>query len=189
MYDYVIIHGSYGNPFENWFSWIFKKLSEMEKNVLAPQFPCGSNIQNYNSWLAVLNSYKDYIGEKTSFIGHSLAPAFIADFILDNNIKVNNLYFAAPFYGLIGIPDFDQVNNPFFIFKDLEKLKKYINSSICFISTNDPYVPNQLSIDFANRIGANKTFVDNAGHFNSAAGYTHFEQLLEEIIKNEQYRN
>ena len=44
MFDYVIVHGSYGTPFENWFPWLFQRLSEAGKNVLAPQFPCGNEI-------------------------------------------------------------------------------------------------------------------------------------------------
>lgn len=185
MYDYVIIHGSYGTPFENWFSWLFNELTSKGKNVLVPQFPCGSDIQNYSNWSKVLNAYKDYIGNETSFVGHSLAPAFIIDYILENNLHVKNLYFAAPFYGLIDIPDFDKVNKPFFINQDLSKIKKYTKSITCFISKNDPYVPNQLSRDFANMIGAKEIYVNNAGHFNTAAGYTHFEQLLKEMVENE----
>lgn len=185
MYDYVIVHGSYGTPFENWFPWLFNKLSEQGKNVLAPQFPCGSDIQNYSNWCKVMNAYKGYIGKDTSFIGHSLAPAFIVDYLLDNSLAIKNLYFAAPFYGLINIPDFDKVNKPFFTYKDVKRVKNLAQSITCYISTSDPYVPNELSVDFADKIGAKKVFVDNAGHFNLAAGYTHFEQLLEEMMKNE----
>ena len=184
MYDYVIIHGSYGTPFENWFIWLFDQLSENGKNVLVPQFPCG-DIQNYSNWANVMNAYKEYIGKETSFVGHSLAPAFITDYILDNDLKVKNLYFVAPFYNLINIPDFDKVNNPFFIYKDMKRIKNLTKSATCYISKNDPYVPNQLSVEFADNIGARKIFVENAGHFNTAAGYTKFEQLLEEMMKNE----
>ena len=163
MYDYVIIHGSYGTPFENWFKWLFEKLSEEGKSVLAPQFPCG-DVQNYSNWAKVMNAYKDYI--------------------LDNSLQVKNLYFVAPFYGLINIPEFDKVNKPFFIYKDMKRINNLVKSATCFISKNDPYVPNQLSEEFADYIGAKKIFVENAGHFNTAAGYTKFEALLEEMIKN-----
>ena len=174
MYDYVIVHGSYGSPFENWFPWLFEELSKRGKKVLAPQFPCGEDVQNYSSWSKVMNSYKNFIGNTTCFIGHSLAPAFIVDYIIDNNLSVGNLYFAAPFYGMINIPDFDKVNKPFFIYKDLKVVKRYIDSATCYISTNDPYVPNGLSIDFSDMIGAEKIFVEKAGHFNASAGYTVF---------------
>lgn len=100
-------------------------------------------------------------------------------------MSVKNLYFAAPFYGLINIPDFDKVNKPFFTYKDFKRVKNLAQSITCYISTSDPYVPNELSVDLADKIGAKKVFVDNAGHFNLAAGYTHFEQLLEEMMKNE----
>ena len=177
MYDYVIIHGSYGSPFENWFSWLYKKLTEDGKSVLVPQFPCGKGIQNYENWKKVLDSYKHLIGENTTFVGHSLSPAFIVDYIIDNHLKVKDLVFAAPFYGLINIPEFDEVNSPFFFKNDFKKIAKLTKKRICFISKTDPYVPNKLSIDFADKIGAEKIFLDNAGHFNTSAGYSSFEEL------------
>lgn len=181
MYDYVIIHGSYGNPFENWFPWLFDELSKRGKNVLAPQFPCGRGIQNYENWKQVMEGYDNFLGRETTFIGHSLSPAFIVDYILDKGLCVKDLVFAAPFYGEINIPDFDEVNYPFFIRDDLYRIKEFTNSVTCFISQNDPYVPNQLSVDFAEKVGAKKIFVKDAGHFNAAAGYLHFDQLLKEL--------
>lgn len=177
MYDYVIIHGSYGSPFENWFSWLYKELTKDGKNVLVPQCPCGKGIQNYKNWMKVLDAYKHLIDENTTFIGHSLSPAFIVDYLINNNLKVKNLFFAAPFYGLIDIPDFDEVNAPFFIKRDLSKVSRLSERRVCFISKTDPYVPNALSIDFADKIFAEKVFVEDAGHFNTEAGYTSFEAL------------
>ena len=177
MIDYVIIHGSYGSPFENWFPWLYKKLTDDGKQVLVPQFPCGKDIQNYQNWKKVLDAYKHLFDENTTFIGHSLSPAFIVDYIINNNMKVKDLVFAAPFYGLIDIPDFDAVNSPFFIKRSLKKAAKLSDRRVCFISRNDPYVPNALSDDFADKISAEKIYVDGAGHFNTAAGYSSFEAL------------
>ena len=177
MYDYVIIHGSYGSPFENWFSWLYKELTKDGKEVLVPQFPCGKGIQNYKNWEKVLDAYKHLFSEKTTFIGHSLSPAFIVDYLISNNLKVKDLIFAAPFYGLIQIPDFDEVNLPFFIKRDLKKVAKLSNRRVCFISKTDPYVPNTLSLEFAKKIDAETILVDNAGHFNTEAGYDKFEAL------------
>ncbi len=179
MYDYIIIHGSYGSPFENWFPWLYKKLSEAQKNVLVPQMPCGENIQDYDNWKKVLDAYKHLINEDTVFIGHSLSPAFIADYIIENKIFVKKVVFAAPFYGLINIPDFDKVNSPFFIRNDLNLLGKFAHERICFISKTDPYVPNSLSFEFAEEIKAKTILVENAGHFNENAGYKEFPALLD----------
>ena len=182
MYDYVIIHGSYGSPFENWFGWLYGELTAKGKNVLVPQMPCGEGIQNYENWKKVMDSYKHLIDENTVFVGHSLSPAFIADYVVENKLKVKKLVFAAPFYGLINIPDFDAVNSPFFIRDDLQKVKEFAAERICFISKTDPYVPNGLSYDFADKIGAEIIMVDNAGHFNTSAGYNSFPALLEKLI-------
>lgn len=111
MYDYVIVHGSYGHPFENWSPWLFDVLSSTGKQVLAPQFPCIN--QCYENWkklwtrifLLSMNTHRS--------LATAWGQLFILDFILDNDIKVNNLYFAAPFYGLINIKDFDDVNKTF----------------------------------------------------------------------------
>ena len=182
MYDFVIIHGSYGSPFENWFPWLFDELTNKGKNVVCPQFPCGQGIQNFENWEKVLDAYLPFINEKTTFIGHSLAPAFIVDYLLKKELKVDKLLFAAPFYGKIKIPEFDAVNLPFFFNKDFEKIKKNSNTRICYISKTDPYVPNELSLKFANDISAQIKFIENAGHFNKAAGYTKFIELLQDLL-------
>ncbi len=181
MYDYVIVHGSYGNQFENWFPWIFEELSRKGKEVLVPQFPCGLKVQGYDAWEKVMNSYKGLIGEKTSFIGHSIAPAFIVNYLIKNSIKVKDLFLIAPFYEKINIEDFDAVNETFFIDRRIEEIVNNVRQICCYISQSDPYVPNEMSINFSDRIGAKKVFIENAGHFNKSAGYDTFDALLKEI--------
>ena len=123
MYDYLIIHGSYGTQFENWFPWLFNELERAEKRVLVPQFPTLS--QNYENWAEVLSVYDKYLDENTSIIAHSLGPAFALDYILQNKKTVKNLYLVAPFYGLINIPEFDEVNKTFFFYPNLSDTRKF----------------------------------------------------------------
>ncbi len=182
MYDYVIVHGSYGHPFENWGPWLFEELSKLGKNVLAPQFPCID--QSYDNWKRVMEAYLPYIDENTSFIGHSLGPAFIVDFLMDEDIKVNNLYLAAPFYGLINIPAFDEVNKTFFKDISLEGAKNHFNKAFCFYSDNDPYVPVALSKDISEKLGACVTIIPNGGHLNASAGIIEFEELKKVVVQN-----
>lgn len=182
MFDFVIIHGSFGSPFENWMPWLFEKLTEKEKNVLAPQLPIIN--QNYDNWQQVFSVYDKYINEKTSIIAHSLGPSFVINYLLDNNKKINNLYFVAPFYGLINIKDFDDVNCTFFKYKSLNEAKKLFNKAFCFVSDNDPYVPQNMSIDFSNQLSAKINTISNGGHFNKNAGYTEFYELLKVIEDN-----
>lgn len=182
MFDFVIVHGSFGSPFENWTPWLYEKLIEKEKNVLAPQLPVIN--QNYDNWQKIFSVYDDYIGENTSIVAHSLGPAFVINYLLDNKKKVNNLYFVAPFYGLINIKEFDDVNQTFFKYESLKESKKYFNKASCFISNNDPYVPSNMSIDFSNQLDSRINIVENGGHFNKSAGYTKFNELLKVIEEN-----
>lgn len=181
MYDYVIIHASFGHPFEHWYSWLFKKLTSQGKNVLIPQFPCGKEEQNYENWCKIMDAYRPYVNENTSYIGHSIGPAFIIDYLADNKLKAKNLYLVAPLYDKIDIPDYDYVNSTFFECDKLSTIPNLVNMSICYISRNDPYVPNQLSERIAEIINATKIYVDDAGHFNTSSGYVEFMKLLEDI--------
>lgn len=185
FYDYVIVHCSFGSPFEHWYSWLFNELTNRGKNVLLPQFPCGLHEQTYENWCKVMNVYRPYINENTSFIGHSIGPAFIADYLIDNNMRVNNLFFVAPFYDKIEIADYDYVNSSFLTNSYLSKLKSLYNNCLCYISTNDPYVPNKLSEHFFDDVGGVKIYVNNAGHFNTPAGYCTFIQLNDAIKDKE----
>lgn len=181
MYDFVIIHGSFGSPFENWSPWLFDELGKSGYDVLAPQLPTIN--QNYQNWENVLSSYDQFIDENTSIIAHSLGPAFVLDYLINKNKKVNNLYFAAPFYGLINIEEFDEVNKSFFIFNDLGQSCKYFNKAICLFSDNDPYVPINMSKDFSNKINATVQIISGGKHLNESAGFNSFNEMLNAIKK------
>ena len=159
MYDYVIIHGSYGHPFENWEPWLFNVLTSEGKQVLAPQFPCID--QNYENWKRV-----------------------IVDYLIDEKIKINNLYLAAPFYGFIGIENFDNVNQSFFKHSDISKAGEFFNKAICLYSDNDPYVPIEMSKEISKLLNAKQVIIPNKGHLNAGAGMIEFKELKKEIEKD-----
>jgi len=185
MYDYVIIHGSFGNQYENWFPWLFKKLSESNNSVLMPQFPTPKN-QSYDRWERILMSYIDLINEKTVFIAHSLGPSFVLDFVIKNKKKIGGFIAVAPFYSLINIQEFDDVNESFFINNlDIEKFTEYCPNRQCIFSDNDPYVPQKLSESFAKNIVAEKNIIPGGKHLNAESGFEEFPQLLKIINKND----
>ena len=39
MNNYFIIHGSFGNPFVNWFPYLRKEIEKKELEVYTPDFP------------------------------------------------------------------------------------------------------------------------------------------------------
>ena len=59
MDNYFIIHGSFGNPYGNWFRWLHDFIESEGKEVYVPDFPIGVNIQNYDNWKRLLKVYVD----------------------------------------------------------------------------------------------------------------------------------
>ena len=51
------------------------------------------------------------INENTTIIGHSIAPAFISKFLVENKVKVKKLIFVCGFNNYLGInKEYDAVN-------------------------------------------------------------------------------
>lgn len=181
MYDAVIIHGSFGSPYENWFPWLYKTLTDDGKKVLVPHFPTPDE-QNLNNWMKVMDSYNHLIGENTIFIAHSIAPAFVIDYLIQNQKNVKGLIAIAPFYGLINIKEFDDINSTFFVNSlSLKDIKKYTSFVHCFYSDDDPYVPIELSETFVRETNATSLVISEGKHLNSGSGYTEFTQILDVI--------
>lgn len=182
MYDYVIVHASYGHPFEHWTPWLFRELTSKGKKVLAPQFPCGYDEQTFTNWAKVMDSYNEFIDEHTIFIGHSIGPAFICDYLASREMRANKLFLIAPLHDSINVPDYDHVNSTFFNVEEFRNVKDLVNNIICYISKTDPYVPNALSEWFAKEVNASIKYFEDAGHFNTDAGYITFQELLDDIL-------
>ena len=78
---FVIIHGAYGNPSENWIPWLRESLEKLGE-VIVPEFPTPEG-QSLENWRNVFDSSD----ENTILIGHSLGPAFILDILERNKAK------------------------------------------------------------------------------------------------------
>ena len=85
--NYFLIHGSYGNPYKNWFPWLKEELGVRKKTYIVPHFPSFEK-QNYFNWSTILESYlrAGCITEETIFITHSLGGIFLVKFLLENKL-------------------------------------------------------------------------------------------------------
>jgi len=179
MYDTLIVHGSFGSPFENWFPWLSQQLGTRGHRVLVPHFP-GDELQNLDRWSGVLDSYRGCFSERLVIYGHSLAAAFLVDYFTAKKMPVAKAVFVAPFYGLIGIPEFDAVNCTFFADEALlTAFGERCDDVVCVFSDNDPYVPSSLSKKFAELTRAKVRLVAGGRHLNTEAGFVQFPALLE----------
>lgn len=181
MKNYFIIHGSFGTPFSNWFSWLSDFLASEEKQVYVPQFPIGVGLQNYENWSGLLQYYVNLglIGEDTTIIAHSIAPVFVSKFLVENQIKIKKLISVCGFNNYLGIDsEYDAVNESMF-FDKLSNVKNYVEEIICFYSDNDPYVDYETEKRFADQIGATQQIcLPKAGHINAESGFDTFEEVV-----------
>ncbi|MCL2383566.1 MAG: alpha/beta hydrolase [Oscillospiraceae bacterium] len=180
--NYYIIHGSFGSPFVNWFSWLqdFIKAAEDSREVYVPQFPIGVGYQNYENWSNLLKYYLDLglINETTTIIAHSIAPVFVSKFLIENKLKVKKLIFVCGFNNYFGInEEYDTVNSTMYL-DGIEDVKQYANEVICFYSDNDPYVGYNIEKEFADKVGTKQILLQGAGHINSESGYDTFEEIV-----------
>lgn len=180
MKNYFIIHGSFSSPYSNWLGWLHDFLEDDGKSVYVPDFPKGVEYQNYENWSKLLKTYLDLglINENTIIIGHSIAPVFIAKFLVENKVKVKKLIFVCGFNNYLGInEEYDTVNESMY-FDKLEDIKQYANEIICFYSNNDPYVKYEAEKEFADTVATEQILMPNAGHINRESGYDTFEDIV-----------
>ena len=186
--NYFIIHGSFGSPFGNWFSWLQDFISSDRKQVYVPQFPIGVGYQNYENWSKLLKYYLDLglVNENTTIIAHSIAPVFISKFLTENKIKVKKLIFVCGFNNYLGInEEYDNVNKSMY-FDNLHVVKQYADEIICFYSDNDPYVKYEIEKEFADNPRLN---IDAVRTMLSANGQKPNEAKVQQVyrqIKNQQ---
>lgn len=180
MDNYFIIHGSFGSPYSNWFSWLQDFITSEEKQVYVPDFPIGVGYQNYENWSKLLKVYLDLglINENTTIIGHSIAPIFISKFLVENKVKVKKLIFVCGFNNYLGInEEYDAVNKSMY-FNNLEDVKKCAKEIVCFYSDNDPYVKYEVEKEFADIVATEQILLRGAGHINAESGFDTFEDIV-----------
>ena len=182
MANIFIFHGTGGFPEENWFPWMKRELEKHSHKVIVPQFPTPEN-QTPENWLEVLSQYKDKIDKDTLMIGHSLGGLFLVKVLeqLKKPIKAA-VFVATP----IGIPPVvNWAGDAPFLTESFEwkKIKQNAGIFIVYHSDNDPYVGLENGMQLAKNLGAELTFVSNAGHFNTKAGYLKFEKLRDKVLE------
>ena len=182
MKNVFIIHGTEGYPEENWFQWLKEKLEKEGYEVFVPHFPSPPKIPaKIAEWFEVLDKYQKHINRDTVLIGHSLGGTFTLRTLEKLKKPVEAAVFIGTPIGVHPILNYERDENfSGFVF-DWETIRKNAKQFLVFQSDDDPYVSLGNGEELAQNLGVELTFVPNAGHFNSNAGYTEFELLLEKL--------
>lgn len=177
----LIFHGTAGSPQENWFPWLKEELEKKDCRVFVPQFPTPKG-ESLDSWLKVLDGYKQYINKNTVLIGHSKGGLFLLRLLerLNNPVYASFLVSTA-----IGIKPyiFYELNYKFAHGYDFDwrLIKSNSRHFTVYHSDNDPYTCIDNGKKIARNLGIKLTLIPNAGHFNTKSGYTKFVKLLLDI--------
>ena len=179
--NFIIIHGVYSSPDDNWFPWLKKQLEGMGYEVIAPKFPTPLN-QSLESWTRAFSQYEGKINEETVMIGHSLGATFILNYLEKADKKIKAAIFVSGFHKLLG-SSYDELNKTF-VEKEFnwEKIKSSCGKFFVFASDNDEYIPLEIGQELSRNLGAEMNVVHDGGHLNKKAGYDDFHLLLETII-------
>jgi len=179
--QFIIIHGAYGSPAENWFPWLSEKLQAEGHSVLVPKLPTPEG-QTLSNWLENFKKQVGQLNESMIFVGHSLAPGFILNLLERSTTKVSSIFLISGFIGKLGIEDFDSINETFVCRQfDWDKIKGNTGSIFVYNSDNDPYVPIEKGEDLAKKLGVKLNVIHNGGHINTDSGYVEIPFLLEAI--------
>ncbi|MCI8778575.1 MAG: serine hydrolase family protein [Bacilli bacterium] len=184
MKNAIIIHGTEGNPEENWFPWLKKELEQKGYTVSVPQFPSPPVVPaKISEWFDVLNNYQ--INEDTIIIGHSLGGIFTLRVLETLNFTIKAAILVGTPIGIKPIKYYERdLSFSGFEF-NWSKIKNVAKDFVVFQSDNDPYVALENGRELSNKLGVTLYFIPNAGHFNAQAGYTEFPELLQQIKKIE----
>lgn len=182
MATVFIIHGSFGNPDENWYQWLKTELEKKSHTVFVPPFPTPDG-QNLENWRAVFLPYELEITSDTVFIGHSIGAAFILRFLEQTDVKIRAAFLVSGFASLLH-NEFDSLNRTFLNHPFLlDRIRAHCMQFFVFHSDNDPYVPVSFAQELAAAVEVTTQIIPNAGHFNEKSGYSKFPLLLEKILE------
>ncbi len=183
MATVCIFHGTEGFPEENWFPWLKQELEQQGHTVIVPQFPSPPVVAaKIDEWFQVLKPYEEQIDEDTIFIGHSLGGIFTLRVLEKLQHPVKAAFFVGTPIGVRPIANYER-DEAFSGFSfDWHTIKTKAKQFVVFHSDTDPNVGLGNGEELAKQLGVELTFVPNAGHFNTKAGYKEFPLLRDTVI-------
>ncbi len=177
----VMIHGTTGQPDENWYPWLKRELTSRGQIVIVPKFPTPEG-QSLAGWKETFHDQVGPLESNMILIGHSIGAGFILSLLEESSVPVTATFLVCGFLGELGLPEFDLLNHSF-VCKEFNWKKIHQNYGHCCVinSDNDPYVALSKGEELAARLMVPLTLLPGAKHVNKAAGYTEFPFLLEKL--------
>ena len=181
MRTIFIIHGSYGNPQENWFPWLERELEDKGWRVWTPDLPGADSpsIPRYNAF--ILSKWT--FDSDSIIVGHSsgaVAALGLLEEAPDKTV-IDRAFLVAGFIGDLGWDALKELSR---YTLDWLKIRKKARKFILIHSDDDPYVPLQHGESLKEKLDAELIVLRGQKHFSLEAGpqYKEFPELLEKIL-------
>lgn len=175
----IILHGTLGSPYGNWFQWLKKELERKGFTVWLPQLP-HTEQPSLRKWQQFVKEECPFpINEQTLIVGHS-SGAILAIVLAKNNMEKIG--------AIVGVSAFHdnslkwQPNDKLFDVQfDWTAIRQGVNELLFLHSDNDPYVPLNQAQFVATNTGGEMIVIPGEGHFNleRSEEYRQFPKLLE----------
>lgn len=180
------MRGSFPSPELNWFDWLGLELKTLGHEVILEDFPSDKwedvnslgekNIDRFKP-LQSLTTWENFFrknilhkiqNESFIFVGHSIAPVFFLHMLEKYNLTVTLAVFVSPFFNLDYKKDqwqFYPVNKTFYKSDfDFSKINKRIEQSFVVYGEDDPYIPQEQILEFANKTNSAQIAVEDGQH-------------------------
>lgn len=178
MSNFILIHGTGGNPDETFYPWLRQQLENGGHKVHAPQLPMPEK-QSLDSWLEAFEPYWKFVNHETIFVGRSIGPVFILRLLERAEVKAKAAFLVAGFCAGEGIPQQFRPLISTFIDKPFnwQKIRSSCGTFFVYNSDNDPYVPLKNGEELAEKLGTKTVVVKGAEHF----WFKEFPRILADI--------
>lgn len=177
-----IFHGTEGYPEENWFPWLKHELEQIGDRVFIPQFPSPPIVPSeIAKWFTVFEDYVQYVDGNTILVGHSLGGVFTLRVLEQLVHPVYAVFLVGTPVGVPPILNYERDRSFSGFDFAWEKIRAKAKKFVVFQSDDDPYVGLENGKLLAKQLGVELSFVPNAGHFNTKAGYTQFPALRDAL--------
>lgn len=184
--NFVILHGTMGSPDGNWFPWLAGELKKLGHQAIRPQLPTPDG-QNPVNWIKEIQKAVESLGgpsNQTYFVAHSMSPLAVCQYLETIDTPIGGCFFVSGFAKAPEkeIEPYVTLNRPFLDKEvDWDKVKNCGKKFVCFAGSDDPYLPQDILKDFADKLKTELIVIPDGGHLNEEFGYIAFPLLLETI--------
>jgi len=160
----VLFHGYAGTPDRQWFPWLHAELEKLGVAVTTPAMPSPLH-PRYKDWLKVAKPLAASWDDQTLIVAHSLGGV-LALRALEKYAKRRVrgvILVSAPFTSLISVK---QLVEFFEKPVDWPKLRLLVGAFAVLHAKDDPLVPFDHSLRYAEALGADIRVLPKGGHLN-----------------------